>query len=89
MHTVKIEISGRELANFCYWLDENIKDQWSFSSFPSIDDEYTSRWFNGFRVSSVDWENTFYRVRGLNDNIYKIDVVLYNDIDGMAVKLRW
>ena len=95
MNEVKISITGEELNWFVYWLLENIDDKWDISVWfrePLLRRHGRVAPFRTapHRISSSNWQNSVYKIAGLpRDEIYTINVMLYDDIDTMAVKLRW
>lgn len=93
MYEVRIDISGRDLQYFCYWLEENT-DEWNISVWFSFDYNRGGIRFPAprtapHRISSTNLESSIYKVRGLGTELYTVNAMMYNDIDAMAVKLAW
>lgn len=92
MNEVRVEMGGRELRYLVWWLVDNIEDDWHMSIWRnfiaqpiSVGPHRTAP----HRISSANWEHDVYKVSGLSDDPYTVNITLYDDIDVMAVKLRW
>jgi len=89
MYEVKIEVTGKEMQFLVWWLVDNIS-QWDISLWYNIDVPNPRRSAKQHRISSTNWQNNVYKISGLpRDEPYTVNVMLYDDIDTMAVKLRW
>lgn len=93
MYEIRIDIRGREIRDFCYWLIENI-NEWDISIWCSHlygkAPSFTAPNRRApHRISSVDWERSQYKILGLSDDLYEVNAMMYNDVDAMAVKLTW
>lgn len=95
IYDIKIDIMGHDVQYFCYWLAEHF-DEWDLSIW------FANHRLRGrtaaftkplrtapHRISSVDWKRSMYKVRGIPNELYTINTMMYNDIDAMAVKLAW
>jgi len=92
MNEVKINITGEELKFLVYWLLDNVEDGWDITVWYHRPIHHLRRHVRTapHRISSSDWQNGVYKIGGLPWNeTYTVSVMVYNDIDTMAVKLRW
>lgn len=93
MNEVNVDMGGRELRFLVGWLVDNIENDWhisiwrNFIAQPLSVGPYRTA---PYRISSDNWQHDVYKVSGLSDHHrYTVIIMLYDNIDTMAVKLRW
>lgn len=88
-YEVEIDTTGKELSSIVWWLIENI-EWWNISVWVRQNPRPGRQMLMPHRISSDNWENAVYKISGVPRNEpYVVNVMLKNDIDTMAVKLRW
>ncbi len=90
MHTVQLLISGQVIPDFGDWCYENIGD-WSMAvgNKSRLIIPLSTRNPAEIQITNSSWSHNRWIFQGLSDNFYSLAINIKDDVDIMAVKLRW